>query len=422
VEQDAVDDLEVRNQIAELEAAVALELTAQQVAEFGIDRLIEAMRARTAAELAYNRDLLELQERRQRSWLIVLDISTILARVGETLLASEQRLLEIEQVVQRAQLLSARVDELKAQRANINSLLGSPAVVFAWANRLSQAESELDRAKSSMIDWLVALEYYAVRPFMDQRIQILLARNTYQLQDIADELVRLESVCGGATNAASATVSLVNLLGFEDARIDSVDGQQYDSGQQFRSALSRADVSVEQKVRLASSLVAGDLWGDPNVWAMQFELGIQDFANLAAGCNAKILSIDVALAGEGLGDARPVVTLVHNGTSAVRSCQPELNAYVDQFGPGATTFGEVTTFRTEARAISPVADVGDFSTPPSLSEGNFTLGGLPVATGYVLIIDRRAGENNEIEWDNLTDVRVRVNYTFQDFFPSGSCE
>ena len=421
-EEDVVDDLLVRNQIAELEAAVALELTAQQIAEFGVDRLIESMRARTAAELAYGRDLLELQERRQRSWLLIVDLATLQARLGEALLASEQRLLEVEQLLQRAQLLNARLAELQAQRANINSLLGSPAVVFAWANRLSQAESELDRAKSSMIDWLVAVEYYAVRPFMDQRIQILLARNTYQLADIAAEIGRLESVCGGATNAASATVSLGNLLGFEDTRIDAVDGVAYDSGEQFRAALARADVAVEQRVRLSSSLLAGDLWGDPSVWAIQFELGIRDFANLAAGCNAKILSLDVALVGEDLGEARPAVTLVHTGNSTVRSCQPELRAYVDQFGPGATAFDEITTFRTEARGISPVADVGEFSGPPSLSEGNFTLGGLPVAASYVLIIDRDAGENSDIDWDRLTDVRVRVNYTYQDFFSAGACD
>jgi hypothetical protein len=69
-----------------------------------------------------------------------------------------------------------------------------------------------------------------------------------------------------------------------------------------------------------------------------------------------------------------------------------------------------------------VADVGEFSGPPSLSEGNFTLGGLPVAASYVLIIDRDAGENRDIDWDRLTDVRVRVNYTYQDFFSAGACD
>lgn len=421
-DQDLADDTVVRNQIAALEAAVSLELTEQQVAEFGVDRLIEALRARTEAELAYGRDLVELQERRQRAWLLAVDLSTLQARLGQTFLASGQRLLEIDQTTQRAQLLAARLAELKSQRSNINSLLGSPAVVFAWANRLSQAESELDRAKSSMINWLVGLEYFAVRPFMDQRIQILLARNTYQLEAIAAEMIRLESVCGGNTNAASATVSLANLLGFDDTRVDAVDEAEYGSGELFRAALARASVSVDRKVRLGSAFLAADLWGEDGVWAVEFPLGIKDFANLGASCNAKILSIDIALVGEGLGAARPAVTLVHSGASTMRSCQPDLPTYVDQFGAGATSFDEVTLFRTESRGISPVADVGGFDAPPSLDAGNFTLGGLPVAADYVLMIRRDIGENRDIPWTNLDDVLVRVNYTFQDFFPRGACQ
>ncbi|MFT6400222.1 MAG: hypothetical protein ACJAYU_004992, partial [Bradymonadia bacterium] len=88
-----------------------------------------------------------------------------------------QRLNEYLLVVQRASLLDAKYDQLVAQRSDILAIIGSPASFFGRANRLLQAENRLDRAKSSLMDWLVALEYFAVRPFINERVQILLARN-----------------------------------------------------------------------------------------------------------------------------------------------------------------------------------------------------------------------------------------------------
>ena len=420
-EADLGADLTVEAHIAELAATAELELTAQQIAELQVDRLIAALRDRAEAELAYERDKVELRDRRDRVLGLLVDVGTYDLNLVQAQLAATQRMLDVARISERAALLAGRLGDLEAQRDNVVSLIGSPAVVFAWANRLAQAEARLERAKSAMMAWLVAMEYHAVRPFMDQRVQILLARNTVQLARIAAEMTRLTAACGSNTNALSATVSLSRLLGYTVDRVDATDGAIYSPAVQLRAALARADVPVTRQARLGGARATPAFWADPDVWALEFPVDIETFPNLAASCNAKVLSFDVALIGEGLGDARPAVTLVHSGTSRLRSCQPDLNDYVAQFGPEATRFADLTRLRTAPRSISPVASVGGFASGPELTRGNVTLGGLPLASDYAVIIDRAGGENPDIDWDRLEDIQIRVNFSFQDFFPPGDC-
>jgi hypothetical protein len=419
---DIGEDFESRNNIAALSAAADLELTAQQVAEYQVDRLIAAMRTLAEAELAYERDKVELRDRREKVLALMQDIAKFQLDLTQAQTVISERVLQVAKVSQNATLLDARLRELELQRSNIVSIIGSPSVVFAWANKLAQAESQLDRAKAAMMDWLVAMEYYAVRPFMDQRIQILLARNTTQLEAIAAEMQRLTSACGGNTNTLSVTVSLAKLLNFTTDRTDAVDGASYAPAEQFRAALERADVAVSRRAQLGGEIATSAYWANPDVWAIEFPVDIASFPNLASSCNAKVLSFDFALIGDGLGDALPTVTMVHSGSSRLRSCQPDLNDYVAQFGEGATRFADLTRLRTAPRSISPVAEVGGFANLPDLTSGNVTLGGLPLASDYVVVIDRGAGENPQIDWENLEDIKVRVNFTFQDFFPRGDCQ
>ncbi len=73
-----------------------------------------------------------------------------------------QRKVAYASIVQRAQLLEGRLRNLVAQRDMANLNLGSPSIVFGWANQLEQAENRLARAKSKLMDWVVGLEYLAV--------------------------------------------------------------------------------------------------------------------------------------------------------------------------------------------------------------------------------------------------------------------
>ncbi|MFT6628323.1 MAG: hypothetical protein ACJA1R_001584 [Flavobacteriales bacterium] len=421
-DQDIADDVALTNEIEVLRDAAELSGSQSELATWEVDRLLEQMQTLAEAELAYQRDVQELRDRRQAAFGLLLDESALSLRVLRAQTAVLQRALEYQRVVQRAGLLEARWHELKTQQANVNALIGSPSVVFAWANRLTQAENRLELAKNGLMEWLVAMEYYAVRPFMDQRIQILLARNPRQLEEIAAEMTRLESVCGGPSNAQSTVVRLSEFIGAADASIDDTSGVVVVPEERLRATLQRGDANVNRRVRISASVSGAELNTRSDLLSATLPIDIEYFANLGLSCNAKIESFDVALIGEGLGDARPTVTIVYDGTSRVRSCQPDLDEYVAQFGPDATAFGPLTTFRSPARAISPVAGINEFPTDSFPQGGNLTLSGLPLAADYTIVIDPTVGENRNIQWNRLDDIELRVNFAYQDFFPRGACQ
>ena len=110
-------------------------------------------------------------------------------------------------------------------------------------------------------------------------------------------------------------------------------------------------------------------------------------------------------------------TILYDGTSQLRSCQPGLDAYIEGIGVERTSFGEVSSFRSAGRSVSPVAGIGEF--PESV---NRSLGGLPLAGTYAILIDTELGENRNVNWDNLEDIELEVEYSYQDLFPEGQCE
>jgi hypothetical protein len=422
-DQDLADDLILQNQIDDLRAQAQLDMTEQQIIEFQVDRVIAAMRAITEAELAYERDQVELSDRQDEILGTLVGLSTLNLRIGQAELGVIQKQQEYLQIVLRAELLASRLAELENQRQNLSLLLGSPAVVFAWANRLSQAESELDRARVGLMNWLVAMEYYAVRPFMDQRIQILLARNTYQLEDIAADMRRLQSQCGGALNEESTTISLARLINVSEPAFNPDTDEVATPFDLFQTTLRRGDVSVDRRIRLGTSVSGLDIQARDDLLSATFEINIESFANLGLTCNAKVLSFDIALTGEDLGtDLLPTVSIVYDGTSRVRSCQPGITEYVASFGAGATSFGEITTFRSPSRGISVVAGLGAFPSDTLSGGANRTLSGLPLSSSYTIIIDPTIADNRFIDWENLSDIQIRVNYGYQDVFPVGACQ
>ncbi len=120
------------------------------------------------------------------------------------------------------------------------------------------------------------------------------------------------------------------------------------------------------------------------VLAASFDVSLSDFANLGATCNAKVQEIAIQLVGQDLGTAQPTVGLAYDGTSSVRSCQPDIDDIVEGIGPDATSFGSITMFRTPGRVLAPTAGLNAFG------QSNQTLIGLPLASQYTVIIDPRA--------------------------------
>lgn len=369
--------------------------------------------------MANEKDAQEVEDRRQELFRELTKRRGLELKVAQARHQILQRSMDYYQVVQRAQLVASKLDALERQRQEINNILGSPAAVFSQANKVTQAEQRLERAKSRLIDWLVALEYYAVRPFMDQRVQILLARNHYQLEEIAKKMQQLQNSCGGAINEQSSELSLRDdLLGLTQAALDAVEGVELTPTTQLRAMMDEGYVPVDRRVRYSADESVGQLVNRPDeVMAISFDLDLNNFANLETTCNAKLKSVNVQLVGE-IGQGRPTVTILYDGMGQLRSCQPNINAYVEQIGQELTSFGSITRLRSKGRSISPVAGVNVFAG----EAGNTSLGGLPLASQYTVLIDKSAGENGKFDWSKLEDVRLKVDYTYQDLFPEGRCE
>ncbi len=101
---------------------------------------------------------MELRDRRDRVKLRLADAAALRARVLRSEVVVARHLIEYFQVVQRAQLLQGRYAALSSRLDNLTELIASPAVIFAFANRLARAESRVDRARGLLYDWLVALD------------------------------------------------------------------------------------------------------------------------------------------------------------------------------------------------------------------------------------------------------------------------
>lgn len=412
-------ELQTENQLEDIAASLRrIELRTE--AEIATrESLIEALQRNLELDLAHERDLAFLRDRRDAVRITLTESMRLRTEVLRAEVVAARRHQEYMQIVQQAQLLEGRYASLLERLNNLDVLIASPSVIFAFANRLARAESRIDRAKRLMFDWLVALEYYAVRPFIDQRLAILLARNPSQLEAIADEMVRLQRVCGGNINREQVDLSVRDDLLEQnfDRVLDT--GEVLDAQERFLDILARGNVPISTRVRYSTDERIGDVIRSRDVFAASFALRLEDFANLPLTCNAKIESVDVQLVGEGLGSARPTVSLLYDGTSALRSCQPNIDEIVGALDPGTTSFATVTSLRTAGRSVSPVAGLNTFGAQDSANRG---LEGLPLSSTYTILIDPQQGENARIDWTQLEDIRLRINYVYQDLFPEGQCQ
>jgi hypothetical protein len=410
----SLDAQQTENDLAQMTTDLRVYSLQTEAAVASREALIDALRRNLELDLAHDRDLVELRDRRDKVKLRLADGAALRARVFRAEVVVARHLIEYFQVVQRAQLLQGRYAALSSRLDNLTELIGSPAVIFAFANRLARAESRVDRARGLLYDWLVALEYYAVRPFIDQRLAILLARNPSQLEAIANELVRLQGACGGIVNTAVAELSLR-----DDLLAVGFDTEGQTGAHRFREILERGNVPIDTQVRYSSDERVGQLIKSRKVLAATFSLRLEDFANLPLTCNAKLASIDLQLVGEGLGRARPTVSVLYDGTSTLRSCQPNIEELVGGLAPGSSSFGSLTRFRTQGRSVSPLATVNGFGAEDSANRG---LEGLPLASTYTVLIDPEAGENKNVDWSKLDDVKLKLTWAYQDLFPVGQCQ
>ena len=409
--------------IAELrrERQAKKQLTNNQVAQ--LKETIEIARRYLEADLAHRRDLAKFRAKRTKVKEMLTEVAGLDLRYQRANLQLTQTFERYRRVVQQARNTHAQLEKLTSQGESINNLIGSPEVIFTKANELKAAERNLFAARRTLMDWLVALEYYAVRPFLDQRMQILLARNAYQLQEIARELKTLQANCGGPTSRIDTVLSVrQDLLGITQPSTDAVTDRTFSPAQQFREVLNRGYVPVDKRIRYRSNETVGDLMArSPDIMAGTFFVDLEDFANLPVSCNARVESVAVNLVGEGLAEVRPNVTILYDGTSQLRTCQPGLAEHIDQVSAqGATVYDTISRFTPQGRGMAPVATVNGFG--PEGGQTNETLSGLPLSSQYTLLINKTVGENAQIDWNKLKDIELKLQYTYQDFFPENQCQ
>ena len=413
IQQAEIDELRQRMQTSD-------QLTDDEIAR--LEGQIELMEASLEAELAYERDIAEFREKRSEHHQNHLETSGRRLRLAQSEFNVMQRTNEYRRLVNDARLEAARFHEIDDQLTNLDSLVGGVGAIFTQSHKLNRAERYLNRSRQALMDWLVTLEYYAVRPFIEERIQIMLARNAFQLEEIAERLLDLQDNCGGSERStATDTISLrQDVLGLTRSTTDEVTGREFSPDERFRNWLQNSHIPIDRRVRWSTSSSLGSVLSrDSGVYASAFPVRLDQFSNLPLACNAKIESVALQVVGDELGDTRPAVSLLYEGTGQIRSCQPDIDDYVDAFGQGQSSYGEITQVRVEGRSMSPTAGVNEF--PDRSTNVNRTLAGLPVASEYTLLIDSEVGSNGDLDWGELEDVEIEFEYTYQDLFPE-SCE
>ncbi len=418
MDRHAVDEQQLERDLLEFEEALAISAARGDGDTTRIQVMLEQTRADVTLAIEYEQARAALKAMQIEVQQGLAEWARLESEAVRAEIQYAQRLNEYLMVVQRASLLNAKYAQLTAQRVDINQLVGSPSSFFGRANELVQAENRLESAKRALMDWLVTLEYAAVRPFIDERVQILLARNHYQLSAIAGRLSELQDRCGGPISERVSTVSLRDdLLRITQPIVDDTTGEAFDSQSRFRELLRNALIPLDKRVRYTSNSTIGDLLRRPDsILAAVFRLSLGDFANLAATCNAKIRGFRVQLVGD-IGEGQPTVTLLYDGAAELRSCQPGIDDYVESVAPGVTAFGSISVVSTQGRGASPVAGINAF--PPD--DFNLALDGLPLASEYTIVVDTELGENARFDWDALEDVLIEFSYQYQDPFPEGQC-
>ena len=402
--------------IALEELQTEAEAAGAEVEAFNLQVILEAMDRDLEISQGYERDLIDLSDRRNELLSRSVEMVERTGGLARAQLALETAKLEYFRNCELAAQEKSGLDEVRKFRSSIKQLIAGPDALFATANGLTEAERELDRARLKMADWLVAIEFAAVRPFFNERMSILLARNTYQLRAIADRLRDLESRCGGATNLETTTVSVRDdLLGLRDSQLDPNFGL-LTPGQRFFQLAKTTPLPADQSMRYSASQT---LEGDSNsgqkfFFVVPFTLSPGAFANLSHTCNAKIDSIAVRLVGAGLGSGQPMVTILYGGASSMYSCQPGIDSYVRTFSQGRAGYASSSSFTTESRAISPVAGISE------MGSANQTLSGMPLASDYTILIDPSLPANRWVDWNKLDDIELQVSYSYQDVFGATS--
>ena len=386
-----------------------------------LNRHIEDLKILASQQEQYNRDCNDLDARRTEFDNLKLDFASKQYIVYVKQVGVYKALLNYYNIVQHAQMVEAEYKAKEARYKNIQNLANSPASIFQYAKDLETVEYFIESARNDLSDYLAAIEYLTVRPFVDLRRAIYTARGTNELEKIFEQLNDLTNRCGsGQESTNQVTISLRNRMG-----IDSTEYNGLTPADRFHYSLQTNTLPISTQTRyivgssIKDKLVAGSFYN------ASFNLS-SSFANIRNTCNAKIDEIQVRFVSKpGTkiredGDATASITLFYGGHGQLLSCHDQIKAITESIG-SRTSYGEYSTFNTKpfgngiGVSIYDVPAGEDYRLTQDVVFNKITnykgLKGYPLMATYTVLFDPNIGENNGIIWNNVADIELQISYT-----------
>ncbi len=368
-----------------------------------------------------NHQLEELENGRNQLLNDVLDLIAFERMVYVKDLEVSQKHTEYLQISQEALELANQFDNKLARFNSYRDLLGSASSFFQYAADLEDVEKYMEYARNDLMDYLAAIEYLTVRPFVELRRSIYMARGTNDLSMLYENLNDLTNNCGsGKRSQNKVKLSVRNRLGLVDDEFGGISSEEKmmlmnRSGQM----MSDAELRYVKNEELSDLILSGRYFNS------SFSL-TPKFSNISNSCDAKIEEIQVRLVsmeGKPLrneDDATPKVVLVYGGQSQLMSCHDNIDAIASSVG-ARTSFGKFSTFHSEPLSDGLNAGVYEVSEGENyvLSDKSEFIGktsskalkGYPLMATYSIMIDPESGENSQILWENLADIEIQISYT-----------
>ncbi len=386
-----------------------------------MERLNEKLLAEMENEDKYKRDLQDLDLKRNEFKNVALDLIPLAQTVKIKEVAKYRALLQYLTVAQRAGLVASQYDSKLSRYQLMQNAIFSASDFFQTASDLESVESFIEYARNDLSDYLATIEYITVRPFVEIRRSIYTARGTNDLEMLYEQLNDLTTNCGpGKESKNKVILSLREQLGIPDVEMDGLT-----PADRFHLTLAKGNLPVSAQTRYTVTGTVADELKAGSFYSASFNIS-SHFANIDTSCNAKIDTMKVRfISKEGKkiresGNLTPSVSIFYGGQSQLLSCHKNIDAIVETIGP-RTTYGKFSTFSSKPFADGintgvlevPEGEPYEFSDTAELS--NVTeysgLQGRPLMATYSLVFDPAKGNNSKINWDNVADIEIQINYT-----------
>ena len=386
-----------------------------------MERTNELLLAEMENEDTYKRDLQDLDFKRNEFKNAALDLLPLAHTVKVKEIAKYRALLEYLTIAQRAGLVASQYDGKLARYQLMQNALFSASDFFQTASDLEMVETFIESARNKLSDYLAAIEYSAVLPFAELRRAIYTARGTNDLIKIYNKLNDLTDYCGNGTDSKNKVIiSLREQLGITDAEFDGLT-----AADRFHLMLAKGNLPVSAQTRYTVTGTVADELKAGTFSSASFAIG-SHFANIDQSCNAKIDTIRVRLISkEGKkiresGNTTPAIAIFYGGQTQLLSCQQNADAVAASIGP-RTTYGKFSTFSVDPFADGLNASIYEipegekyvFDDSVELPDVSVYSGlkNYPLMATYSIVFNPAKGENAKINWDNVADIELQINYT-----------